>query len=123
MATKTAKPDGTSLQTVEDKLDGFRFTLNLRNGNEALTIRTNDETELETLREKWKPVIAPDRKKLPYLHIGDPCQADNCDGKMELRNSTNRKSGQPYSYLRCDHYPECQFMSYVEPKAKEAQRA
>ena len=119
MATRTAKPDGIGTQAVEDKLDGYRFTLNLRNGNEALTIRTNSETELEELRGKWKPVIAPERKKLAYLNIGDPCGNEGCDGRMEMRNATNRKTGQPYAYLRCEHHPECNFVSYVETQPKK----
>lgn len=120
MATKTpsVKPNGNGMQTAEDHLDGFKFTLNLRNGNEALTIRTNDEAELETLRGKYKPVIAPDRKKLAYMNIGDPCP-NECGGRLEMRNATNRKSGQPYAYLRCENHPECNFVAYVETQPKK----
>jgi hypothetical protein len=42
-----------------------RFTWNVRGFNESLTLRTDDEEELKVLRDRWKAVVSPPRRKLP----------------------------------------------------------
>src|SRR5205085_5100878 len=78
-----------------------KFTWNCRGGAESLTIRTDDEAELQRLRDKWKQVISPPRRKLPYMHSGDECMVEACNGVMVTRTGTNRRTQQPYNFLRC----------------------
>ncbi len=91
-----------------------RFTWNVRGGNESLTIRCDDEEELKILRDRWKVVISPPRRKLPYMHGGDACLVEGCNGVMVTRTGTNRKTQQPYQFLRCSNAPKCNFTAYIE---------
>jgi hypothetical protein len=99
---------------IPDDAGLARFTYNVRGFNESLTIRTDDEEELKALRDKWKQVISPPRRKLPYMHSGDECQVEGCNGVMITRTGTNRKTQQPYNYLRCSAAPKCTFTAYIE---------
>jgi len=100
-----------------------RFTYNVRGGNESLTIRTDDEEELKVLRDRWKAVISPPRRKLPYLHSGDECLREGCNGVMITRTGTNRKTQQPYNFLRCSAYPKCNFTAYIETEENTPEEA
>jgi hypothetical protein len=91
-----------------------KFTWNVRGGTESLTIRCDDEEELKVLRDKWKQVISPPRRKLPYMHGGDACLVEGCGGSMVTRTGTNRKTQQPYQFLRCSNAPKCGFTAYIE---------
>jgi len=91
-----------------------KFTYSIRGGNESLTIRCDDEEELKVLRDKWRPVISPPRRKLPYMHGGDECMVETCGGTMVTRTGTNRRSQQPYQFLRCSNHPKCNFTAYIE---------
>jgi hypothetical protein len=91
-----------------------RFTWNVRGFNESLTIRTDDEEELQALRDKWKQVISPPRRKIPYMHSGDECLVEGCRGVLLTKTATNRKTQQPYNYLRCSAHPLCKFTAYIE---------
>ncbi len=91
-----------------------KFTWNVRGGNESLTIRCDDEEELKVLRDRWKVVISPPRRKLPYMHSADACLVEGCNGVMQTRTGTNRKTQQPYQFLRCSNAPKCNFTAYIE---------
>lgn len=91
-----------------------KFTWNVRGGNESLTIRCDTEEELKVLRDRWKTVISPPRRKLPYMHGGDECMVENCGGVMVTRTGTNRRTQQPYQFLRCSNAPKCGFTAYIE---------
>jgi hypothetical protein len=118
MATAKPKTNGeTPLKPVETVVDDnglSKFTWNCRGGNESLTIRCESEDELKVLRDRWKVVISPPRRKLPYMHSGDECMVETCRGVMQTRTGTNRKTQQPYQYLRCSNHPTCQFTAYIE---------
>jgi hypothetical protein len=94
-----------------------RFTWNVRGFNESLTIRCDSEEELKQLRDRWSIVINPPRRKIPYQHSGDTCLNVECaerGGVMVTRNGTNRRTQQPYRFLRCSNHPTCQLFSYIE---------
>lgn len=118
MATAKPKANGdTPLKPVEAPVDDAglaKFTWNVRGGNESLTIRCDDEEELKALRDKWKAVISPPRRKLPYMHGGDECMVEGCKGVMQTRTGTNRRTQQPYQFLRCSEHPKCNFTAYIE---------
>jgi hypothetical protein len=103
-----------NLDAPADDAGLSKFTWNARGFNESLTIRTDDEEELKALRDKWKAVISPPRRKLPYMHSGDECLVEGCRGVMITRTGTNRKTQQPYNYLRCSAAPKCSFYAYIE---------
>jgi hypothetical protein len=112
MASKPQPKDSGAPNTPTNQLipvdDGglAKFTYNIRGGNESLTIRCDSEEELKILRDRWKAVISPPRRKLPYMHSGDDCLVENCGGTMVTRTGTNRKTQQPYQFLRCSNNPE-----------------
>lgn len=94
-----------------------KFTWNVRGFNESLTVRCDSEEELKTLRDRWSQVINPPRRKIPYQHSGDKCLNVECaerGGVMVTRTGTNRKTQQPYRFLRCSNSPTCQLYSYIE---------
>jgi len=113
------KPVTPELPTDDGGL--AKFTWNIRGGNESLTIRSDSEEELKVLRDRWKAVISPPRRKLPYMHSGDECLVENCGGTMVTRTGTNRKTQQPYQFLRCSNSPTCQLYSYIENEANTPQ--
>jgi hypothetical protein len=91
-----------------------KFTYNVRGFNESLTIRCNGEEELKALRDRWNAVINPPRRKIPYMNSGDTCLVADCGGTMVARTGTNRKTQQPYRFLKCSNNPACQFFAYIE---------
>ncbi len=91
-----------------------RFTWNVRGFNESLTIRCDNEEELKQLRDRWSQVINPPRRKIPYMHSGDACLVADCGGTLVVRTATNRKTQQPYRFLRCSKHPHCNFTAYIE---------
>jgi hypothetical protein len=116
--TKTGDAPANPLKPVtEPPLDDnglAKFTWNVRGSNESLTIRCDTEEELKVLRDRWKTVISPPRRKLPYMHGGDECLVENCGGVMQTRTGTNRRTQQPYQFLRCSNAPKCGFTAYIE---------
>lgn len=83
-----------------------KFTLNLKSSGEiSLTVRTNDESELEQSLEKWEPRILvlkePPENGKPRYYPGDNCP--NCSNKLVRRQGRNGK------FLGCSSYPDCQF--------------
>jgi hypothetical protein len=99
--------------------EGFKFTLNLKGKGESLTIRTNSETELESLREKWKEKLTPKNRELPKMLPGDNCPDETCTGHMVVK-TTNGKPGQrPYAFLSCDQFPRCKRTAYINNEPKE----
>jgi predicted RNA-binding Zn-ribbon protein involved in translation (DUF1610 family) len=119
MATAKPKANGdTPLKPVEAPADDdgglAKFTWNIRGSNESLTIRTDSEEELKILRDRWKAVISPPRRKLPYMHAADSCLVEGCGGVMVNRTGTNRRTQQPYQFLRCSNHPKCGFTAYLE---------
>lgn len=113
-----ANPIKSATEAADDGLS--RFTWNVRGFNESLTIRTDSEEELKQLRDKWSQVINPPRRKIPYQHSGDKCLNVECaerGGVMVTRTGTNRKTQQPYNFLRCSNSPACQLYSYIENEA------
>jgi hypothetical protein len=120
MASKPQAKDAGAPNTPTTQLipvdDGglAKFTYNIRGGNESLTIRCDSEEELKVLRDRWKAVISPPRRKLPYMHSGDECLVEGCSGVMVTRTGTNRKTQQPYQFLRCSNHPKCGFTAYIE---------
>lgn len=113
-ADAPANPIKPVVETPVDDPGLSKFTWNCRGGNESLTIRCDDEEELKVLRDRWKVVISPPRRKLPYMHSGDQCLVEGCNGVMVTRTGTNRKSQQPYQFLRCSKHPTCNFTAYIE---------
>lgn len=114
MATKKELTEGAN-QTPAANVDEFaRFTWSVRGFNESLTIRCDSEEELKTLRDRWSQVINPPRRKIPYLHSGDACMVADCGGTLVVRTATNRKTQQPYRFLRCSKHPNCNFTAYIE---------
>ena len=91
-----------------------KFTWNVRGFNESLTVRCESEDELKQLRDRWSVVINPPRRKIPYMHSGDPCLVADCGGTLVVRTATNRKTQQPYRFLRCSKHPNCNFTAYIE---------
>lgn len=115
MATaKKTTTDGANQTPAADIETAVKFTWNVRGFNESLTIRTDDEEELKLLRDRWSQVINPPRRKIPYMHSGDQCLVAECGGVMVMRTATNRKTQQPYKFLRCSNHPTCNFTSYIE---------
>jgi hypothetical protein len=115
--TKDAGTPANPIKPVEAPIDDAglaRFTYNVRGGNESLTIRCDDEEELKVLRDRWRAVISPPRRKIPYLHSGDECMVETCRGVMQTRTATNRRTQQPYNFLRCSNHPTCGFTAYLE---------
>jgi hypothetical protein len=112
-----SQPPDVVNATAED--EGFKFTLNLKGKGESLTIRTNSETELETLRDKWKDKLTPKNKELPKLLPLDPCYEEGCDGHMTVK-TTNGKPGQrPYAFLSCSNFPKCKATAYIKNEPVE----
>ena len=119
-ASGTPTTPDTVVNAASDD-EGFKFTLNLKGKGESLTIRTNSETELATLREKWKAKLIPKNKELPKLLPLDPCYEEGCDGHMVVK-TTNGKPGQkPYAFLSCSNFPKCRATAYIknEPEAEK----
>lgn len=117
MATKkeSAEVSAGANGTPAANVDEFsRFTWNVRGFNESLTIRCDSEEELKQLRDRWSQVINPPRRKIPYMHAADTCLVADCGGVMVARTGTNRKTQQPYKFLRCSKHPTCQFYAYIE---------
>jgi hypothetical protein len=99
----------------------FKFTLNLKGKGESLTIRTDNEQELNQLRETWKEKLLPKNGELPKMLPGDKCYRDGCEGHMIIK-TTNGKPGQrPYAFLSCSTFPTCKKTAYInnEPNGKE----
>lgn len=86
-----------------------RFTLNLKSTGEiSLTIRVDEENELETLLAKWEPlvIVYPDPADKngngkPRYFPGDQCPS--CNNKLVRRQGRNGK------FLACLGYPDCTF--------------
>lgn len=94
-----------------------RFTLNIQSdGKMSLTLRTDDEDELEQLMEKWeKRIIVFPKEKFKSakkeeaeksngkfkLSAGDDCP--NCEGELVKRTGAKGK------FLGCTNYPTCTF--------------
>lgn len=115
MATaKKLETDGAN-QTPAANVDaGSKFTWNTRGWQESLTIRCDSEEELKILRDRWSVVINPPRRKIPYMHAGDTCLVEGCEGVLLARNGTNRRTQKPYRFLRCSKHPTCNFTAYIE---------
>jgi hypothetical protein len=113
MATKPQTKEPVRVEPIDDS--GLsKYTWNVRGFNESLTIRTYDVEELKAERDKWKAVISPPRRKLPYLHSGDKCPIEGCTGVMVTRTATNRRTQQAYNFLRCSKSPDCKGVAYIE---------
>jgi len=127
MATKkeTAEVAAGANRTPAANVEDFsRFTWNVRGFNESLTVRCESEEELKVLRDRWSQVINPPRRKIPYQHSGDSCLNVECaerGGVMVMRTGTNRKTQQPYKFLRCSNSPTCQLYSYLESEQNTPQ--
>lgn len=83
-----------------------KFTLNLKSSGEiSLTVRTNDEGELEQLLEKWEPRIIiisePGPNGKTRYYAGDSCP--HCSSKLVRRQGRNGK------FIGCVTFPNCQF--------------
>lgn len=110
-AEVSAGANGTPAANVDEF---SRFTWNVRGFNESLTVRCDNEEELKALRDRWSQVINPPRRKIPYMHSGDGCLVAECGGVLVVRTATNRKTQQPYRFLRCSKHPNCNFTAYIE---------
>ena len=118
MATvKKPVTDGANQTPAADIDSVAKFTWNVRGFNESLTIRCDSEEELKVLRDRWSVVINPPRRKIPYMHSGDACLVADCGGTLVTRSGTNRKTQQPYRFLRCSKHPTCNFTAYIETEA------
>jgi hypothetical protein len=94
-----APPVQVEAPTAESK-----FTLNLKSSGEiSLTVRTNDEGELEKLLEKWEPrlIIITEPNGKPKYYPGDSCP--RCHSKLI------RRQGQRGKFIGCSAFPECEF--------------
>jgi len=95
-----------------------KFTINIQSdGKMSLTIRTEDEDELEQLIERWESRIvvfqepvAPsgqrngngNKAEKTRYYPGDQCP--QCSNKLVRRNGSKGK------FLGCNNYPECTFV-------------
>lgn len=103
-----------------------RFTLNIQSdGKLALTIRTNEEDELEQLLEKWEPRIVVFQEPMnghrngnghtngngngngyrtekTRYYAGDSCP--RCSNKLVTRN------GKRGRFIGCSSFPDCDFV-------------
>ena len=116
-AKKALETDGANQTPAASVEASSKFTWNVRGFNESLTVRCDSEEELKQLRDRWSQVINPPRRKIPYQHGGDRCLNVECaerGGVMVTRTGTNRKTQQPYKFLRCSNHPTCQLYSYIE---------
>lgn len=113
-AKKTLETDGANQTPAANIESASKFTWNVRGFNESLTVRCDSEEELKQLRDRWSQVINPPRRKIPYMHSGDACLVADCGGTLIVRTATNRKTQQPYRFLRCSKHPHCNFTAYIE---------
>lgn len=124
MARKEVTEGAAQTPAANPAVDEFaRFTWSVRGFNESLTIRCDSEEELKALRDRWSQVINPPRRKIPYMHAADTCLVADCGGVMVMRTATNRKTQQPYKFLRCSHHPTCNFTAYVENEPNTPEEA
>ena len=119
--------------------EDFRYTYSLKHGREMFVVRSNDFRELlesreeviETLsleegfpgesppEERAEAVANAPRTKRPYKHPGDAC-GNNCGGILQLKDSTNSQTKQPFQFLGCSNFPECEFTAYLSKFPKKA---
>ena len=99
----------------------YAFTVNIQSdGKISLTIRTDDETALEKLLDKWEPrvVVFHDQPRTngqqksngkigekngdkPKYFPGDQCP--------ECSNKLVKRQGAKGRFLGCNNYPDCTF--------------
>lgn len=90
--------------TLDSSGVNAKFTLSLKSSGEiSLTIRTDDESELEQLLEKWEPrlIIITEPNGKPKYYPGDSCP--RCSSKLI------RRQGQRGKFVGCSGFPECAF--------------
>ena len=98
-----------------------RFTLNIQSdGKLALTIRTNEEDELEQLLDKWEPRVVVFQEPVNGHRNGNGhangngqdngknryYRADSCP---ECSNKLVKRQGRNGPFLGCSGYPNCHF--------------
>lgn len=89
-----------------------KFTLNIQSdGKVSLTIRTDDEEELERLIQTWETriVVYPENtngKQNGHAKLGDKCP--ECNSPLVKRQSRNG------TFLGCMSYPACSYTSSLK---------
>lgn len=97
-----------------------RFTLNIQSdGKIALTIRTNEEDELEQLLEKWEARIVVFQEPVNGHRNGNGHANGNGNGNKpryfpgddcpSCHNKLVKRSGRNGAFLGCRSYPDCDF--------------
>lgn len=98
-----------------------KFTLNIQSdGKTSLTIRTDNEDELEQLLEKWEPRIVifqehphTNGKQNGHHHNG-AAKLQAGDKCPECNASLVRRQGSKGTFLGCLSYPSCSFTSSLK---------
>lgn len=104
-----------------------KFTLNIQSdGKTSLTIRTDNEDELEQLLEKWEPRIVvyqehPHTNGKQNGHNGHNGHNHNGAAKLqagdkcpECNNMLVRRQGNKGIFLGCMSFPGCNFTSSIK---------
>ncbi|HZS10412.1 MAG TPA: hypothetical protein VFD58_36620 [Blastocatellia bacterium] len=112
--TPKAEPTATPEITANNgNSETKKYTVNVQSsGAVSVTLRSDDKTEALSFIEEFKAIVAPPRKKKPYLHAGDPCPNENCGGYLAPQTARNRRTGGEYQFLGCTEFPACQETAY-----------
>lgn len=93
-------------------MEGIRFTLNIEStGVVTLTIRTDDEEELEQLLERWESRIVVFTETNGKEHNGarEEIRFYGGDTCPECSNKLVKRKGRNGSFIGCKNYPDCRF--------------